>query len=85
MRKKPHTHTAWGVAQIGKRHRDSFEIGTGTIDREKNTAVVYTNRIVRKDTGMIMLFPHGVEPPSMQAQPQRPDAADDDSEDQSDE
>jgi hypothetical protein len=23
MRKKPHTHTAWGVMQIGRRHRDT--------------------------------------------------------------
>jgi hypothetical protein len=78
MRKKPHTHTAWGVAQLGRRHRDSFEIGTGTIDREKNTATVYTDRIVRRDTGIIMLFPHGVEPPLLQAKPQRPGETGDD-------
>jgi hypothetical protein len=76
MRKKPHTHTAWGVAQLGRRHRDSFEIGTGTIDLENNTATVYTDRIVRKDTGMIMLYPHGVEPPALQAKPQRPGESD---------
>jgi len=70
-RKKPHTHTAWGVTQIGRRHRDTREIGTGTIDHEKNTAVIYTDRIVRRDTGMILLIPHDVEPPELD-KPQRP-------------
>lgn len=71
MRKKPHTHTAWGVMQLGRRHRDTREIGTGTIDIETNTAVVYTDRIMRRDTGMILLIPHGAEPPDL-SKPQRP-------------
>jgi hypothetical protein len=70
-RKKPHTHTAWGVMQLGRRHRDTREIGTGTIDLEKNTAVIYTDRVVRRDTGMILLLPHDVEPPDL-SKPQRP-------------
>ena len=77
-RKKPHTHTAWGVMQLGRRHRDTREIGTGTIDHEMNTAVVYTDRIMRHDTGMILLLPHDVEPPDL-SKPQRPsDEADGD-------
>ena len=76
--KKPHTHTAWGVAQIGRKHRQLLEIGTGTIDIERNRAVVFTNRIVRKDTGMIVLVLHDEEPPSLQAKPQRPGEADED-------
>jgi hypothetical protein len=76
--KKPHTHTAWGVAQIGRKHRQLLEIGTGTIDYERKTAVVYTNRIVRKDTGMIILVPHGEEPPALQSQPRRPGEDSDD-------
>lgn len=70
-RKKPHTHTAWGVMQLGRGRRDTREIGTGTIDHEKNTAVIYTDRIVRRDTGMILLLPHDVEPPDL-SKPQRP-------------
>ena len=76
--KKPHTHTAWGVAQIGRRHRQLLEIGTGTIDIARNRAVVFTNRIVRRDTGMIMLVPHDEEPSPPQAQPQRPGEDDED-------
>jgi hypothetical protein len=81
MRKKPHTHTAWGVMQLGRRHRDTREIGTGTIDIETNTAVVYTDRIMRRDTGMILLVPHDIDPPDL-SKPQRPD---DDGEAQGDE
>ena len=72
MRKKPHTHTAWGVMQLGRRHRDMREIGTGTIDFEKRSATIYTDRIVRRDTGMIVLLPHGEEPPDLNSKPQRP-------------
>jgi hypothetical protein len=70
--KKPHTHTAWGVAQIGRRHRQLLEVGTGTIDYERKMAVVYTNRIVRRDTGTIILVPHDEQPPTLQPHARRP-------------
>jgi hypothetical protein len=76
-----HTHTAWGVAQIGRRHRQLLEVGTGTIDYECKTAVVYTNRIVRRDTGMIVLVPHGEVPPALQPQARRPGEDGDDADD----
>ncbi|MFL5284631.1 MAG: hypothetical protein ACJ8AW_27495 [Rhodopila sp.] len=38
---------------------------------ETNTAVVHTNRIVRRDTGSIYLIPHDVDPPEVN-KPQRP-------------
>ncbi len=72
MQKKPHTHTAWGVMQLGRRHRAMREIGTGTIDFERRSATIFTDRIVRRDTGMIVLLPHGEEPPDLNSKPQRP-------------
>lgn len=81
MRKKLHTHTAWGVMHLGRRHRDTREIGTGIIDHEKNTAVVYTDRIMRRDTGTIFLIPHDVEPPDL-SKAQRPDQDSEESDDE---
>ncbi len=70
-RERRGTHTAWGVAQVGRRQRELDEVGWGTIDHGTNTAIVHTNRIMRRDTGSIYLIPHDVDPPEVN-KPQRP-------------
>jgi hypothetical protein len=74
------THTAWAPYLMGSGRMRKFsewvKVGRGRIetDSEGNQVVhVYTNAIVRGDTGYIRLMPAGKKPPHPTAQPKRPD------------
>lgn len=70
------THTAWAPYFVRRKFSEWVKVGRGRIetDSEGNQiAHVYTNAIVRGDTGYIRLMPVGKKPPHPTAQPKRPE------------
>jgi hypothetical protein len=69
------THTAWSQYFHRGKFREWVKVGRGRIDVDAhgNKVVhVYTNAIVRGDSGYICLMPDKVNPPEPEAQPRRP-------------
>jgi len=76
---KTHTHTAYAYQRTGKKHGRLLEVGSGRIDPDRNIVHVVMNRQpLGGYSGYVQLVPHGVKPAPPQAQPERPDAGDED-------
>ena len=70
---KTHTHTAYAYQRTGKKHGRLLEVGSGRIDRDRDIVHVVMNRQpIGGYTGYVILSPHGVKPPPLQDEPQRP-------------
>jgi len=68
------THRAWATRREGKGFTRSLEIGTGRIDKERDQAHLFLDRLpIGGFTGYVMLSPINETPQIPEPQPRRPE------------
>lgn len=72
------THTAWATRREGKRVVRMLEIGTGRIDKQRDQAHLFLDRLpIGGFTGYVILSPISETPQIPEPQPRRPEQLED--------
>ena len=79
------THTAYALKVLGKRHRRYIAVGGARVEASGEIRVYLDTLPIGGFNGFLHLLPEGVEPPDMTPQPQRPAAASESDDEESDE